>query len=216
MLGYQTRFHPCYKFVAQTLSEEKYGDVVHANFEWGTYLPGHHPYEDYRRGYAARKSLGGGVVLGLSHEIDMIYSLWGQPEQLSAVGGKLSSLEMDAEDTVSALMGFKRNASIFPVTLFLSYAQVKEVRRFRIQLEDALILCDLSSNRVSLFDSAGEIITQRDFPDFERNALFVEEVREFVDAVRNRRQSSIPLCDGIESLKLAIRIKEEIDGHHIK
>lgn len=210
--GYQTRFHPCYKFVAQILSEKEYGDVVSASFEWGTYLPNHHPYEDYRRGYAAKRSMGGGVVLGLSHEIDMICSFWGQPEELFAVGGKLSSLEMDAEDTVSVLMGFKRDTIIFPVTLFLSYAQAKEVRKFRIQLEDALMVSDLSNNRVRLFGNKGEIITQKDFPDLKRNDLFMEEMREFISAVKNKRQSSISLYDGIETLKLAMRIKEAIDG----
>ena len=211
-VGYQIRFHPCYKFVVQTLSEKKYGDVVSASFEWGTYLPTHHPYEDYRRGYAAKRSMGGGAVLGLSHEIDMICSFWGQPNKLFAVGGKLSSLDMDVEDTVSVLMGFRRDAIIFPVTLFLSYAQVKEVRNFRIQLEDALILTDLSNNRVRLFNDKGEIITQKDFPDLKRNDLFMEEMSEFITKVKNKRQPFISLYDGIETLKLAMRIKEEIDG----
>ena len=211
-VGYQTRFHPCYKFIVQILSEKKYGNVVSASFEWGTYLPNHHPYEDYRKGYAAKKNMGGGVVLGLSHEIDTICSIWGQPEELFAVGGKLSSLEMDAEDTVSVLMGFKRGPIIFPVTLFLSYAQAKEVRKFKIQLEDALILSDLTNNRVRLFGNKGEIITQKDFPDLKRNDLFRKEMREFISAVKNRRQSLISLNDGIETLKLAMKIKEAIDG----
>ncbi len=212
MVGYQTRFHPCYKFIAKTVSEKKYGDVISANFEWGTYLPSHHPYEDYRKGYAAKKSLGGGVILGLSHEIDMICSIWGQPDELFAVGGNLSSLEMDAEDTASILMGFRRGDRVFPVTLFLSYAQTKEVRKCRIQLEDALLLSDFSKNKVCLFNKAGRVITQEEFSDLKRNDLFVEEMEDFIDAVKSRRQSSIPLSDGIETLKMAMRIKKEIDG----
>ena len=206
-VGYQTRYHPCYKFVAQILSEKKYSNVVSASFEWGTYLPNHHPYEDYRKGYAANKSMGGGVVLGLSHEIDMICDFWGQPNKLFAVGGKLSSLEMDVEDTVSVLMGFNHDGIVFPVTLFLSYAQAKEVRKFRIQLKDALILCDLLNNSVSLFDNKGEIVIQKDFFDCKRNDLFMEEMREFISAIKNKRQSLITLYDGIATLKLVTRIK---------
>ena len=211
-VGYQMRFHPCYKFVSKILSEKKYGDVISASFEWGTYLPNHHPYEDYRRGYAANKKLGGGAVLGLSHEIDIICSFWGQPEKLYAVGGKLSYLDMDVEDTVSILMGFKRGSLIFPVTLFLSYAQTKEIRKFRIQLEDALVLCDLLNNRVTLFENSNEIIIQKDFSNLKRNDLFMEEMSEFINAVRKKQQSSISLYDGIEALKLAMRIKGEING----
>ena len=211
-VGYQTRFHPCYKFVFQILSEKKYGDVISAGFEWGTYLPSHHPYEDYRQGYAARKSMGGGVVLGLSHEIDMICSFWGQPEVLFAIGGNRGSLAMDAEDTVSVLMGFRQNNRIIPVTLFLSYAQRREAREFRIQLEDALILCNLSSNRVSIIDNTGEVVTERNFVNFKRDDLFMEEMRDFLTGVKNKTKTSVSLHDGVEALKLSIRIKEKIDG----
>lgn len=210
MIGYQTRFHPCYKLVDAILSEKEYGNVVSANFEWGTYLPSHHPYEDYRRSYVASKSLGGGVTLGLIHEIDLICNLWGQPEKLFAVGGKLSALDMDVEDTVSVLMSFKCAKRVFPVTLFLSFAQTKETRKFRIQLDKATILCDLVENTVSFFDEAGGLITRKAYPELERNDLFLDEMKEFVSAVKERRQPLTCLDDGIESLKLAMRIKEKI------
>ncbi len=210
MVGYQTRFHPCYKLVRAPLSQKKYGNVISANFEWGTYLPSHHPYEDYHKSYAAVKSLGGGVVLGLIHEIDLIHSLWGQPENLFAIGGKFSTLEIDVEDTISVLMSFKRNERIFPVTLFLSYAQTKEIRKFRIQLDKATIFCDLLKNTVSFFNEAGRLITKETYPELDRNSLFLDEMKEFISAVKEGRKPLICLDDGIESLKLAMKIKEKI------
>jgi len=44
----------------------------------------------------------------------------------------------------------------------------------------------------------------------------MEEMSEFINAVSNKQQSSISLYDGIETLKLAMRIKEEINGRSIK
>lgn len=210
MVGYQTRFHPCYKLVYNILSERKYGNVISASFEWGTYLPSHHPYEDYRKGYATVKSLGGGVILGLIHEIDIICSFWGQPETLSAIGGKLGSLEMDVEDTVSALLSFKQEERIFPVTLFLSYAQTKEVRRFRIQLDEATIFCDLLENSMDVFDKKGKPVTKLRYSELERNDLFMEEMKDIISAVKGRKQPQVSLSDGVESLKLAIKIKEKM------
>ncbi|MCK5617370.1 Gfo/Idh/MocA family oxidoreductase [Candidatus Pacearchaeota archaeon] len=212
MVGYQTRFHPCYKLVKTFLADGKYGSVVSAGFEWGTYLPSHHPYEDYRKGYAAIKDLGGGVILGMIHEIDMICSFWKQPESLVAVGGKLSTLEIDVEDTVSVLMNYKQGRQNFPVSLFLSYAQTKESRKFRIQLEKATVFCDLLENTVSLFDETGMAIIDESYTGLQRNTVFLDEMKEFVASVRERRQPSAPLEDGIESLKLAMRIKDEIIG----
>jgi predicted dehydrogenase len=212
MVGYQTRFHPCYKLVKAILTDGEYGSVVSAGFEWGTYLPSHHPYEDYRKGYAATKDLGGGAILGLSHEIDMICSFWKQPESLIAIGGKLSTLEMDVEDTVSVLMNFKQDRQNFPVSLFLSYAQTKESRKFRIQLDKATVFCDLQKNTVRLFDETGTVIVDESHTELQRNRLFLDEMEEFVTSVRQRCQPSVSLDDGIESLKLAMRIKDEIIG----
>jgi len=210
MVGYQMRFHPCYKFILKILSEKEYGDVVSAGFEWGTYLPRHHPYEDYRQGYAAQKNLGGGAILGMIHELDIIHSFWGQPEQVYAIGGKLSPLEMNVEDTVSVLMSFKRSKRVFPVTLFLSYAQTKEVRKWRVQLEDATVFCDLQDNSATIFDQGGKIIAEESYSELKRNRLFLNEMNEFLQAVEQKRQPVVSLQDGIESLKLALKIKERI------
>lgn len=210
MIGYQTRFHPCYKLVKNILSENKCGGVVSAGFEWGTYLPQHHPYEDYRKGYAATKELGGGVVLGLIHEIDIICSFWGQPERLFAIGGKFSPLEIDVEDTASVLMEYKSKECVFPVSLFLSYAQTKEIRKFRIQLDKATVICDLLENTVSVFGDRQKLNMQESYSELERNDLFLEEMDEFISAVRQNRKPLVGIDDGIESLNLALKIKGEI------
>ena len=67
------------------------------------YLPGWHPYEDYRQSYAARRELGGGVVSTQIHELDYVHWLFGLPGRVFAVGGTLGSLDVDVEDTASAL-----------------------------------------------------------------------------------------------------------------
>lgn len=210
MIGYQARFHPCYKVVKKILLEQEYGNIISANFEWGTYLPNHHPYEDYRNSYAAVRNLGGGVVLGLIHEVDIILSLWGQPKKLFAIGGKLSGLEMNTEDTVSVLMGFEQKTKMFPVMLFLSYAQTKEVRKFRIQLDRGTIFCDLLENSIKIFDENGKITMQRCFFNLKKNDLFLDEIKEFLSALREKRQPMITLKDGIESLRLALKVRKKI------
>lgn len=210
MVGYQTRFHPCYGSVKRILAEKQFGEMISSHFEWGTYLPRHHPYEDYRKGYAAVKDLGGGVILGLSHELDMICSFWGQPARLFALGGKLSPLEMDAEDTVSVLMGFGESGNI-PVTLIMSYAQTKEFRRFKIQLTHGTIFCDLIENDVRLYGDDGSLIQHDSYPNLDRNELFLNEMREFISSINENRKPIVSIDDGIETLRLATRVIEAIN-----
>lgn len=212
MVGLQTRFHPCYKSVKEILNNKEYGDIVSANFEWGTYLPNHHLYEDYRNSYASKKDLGGGVVLGLIHEIDLINSFWGSPETVYAIKSKNSSLGIETEDTVSVLMGFKEKSKVFPVGLFLSYSHIKEIRQFRIQLSKSTLFCDLLHNTVILYDKNNNMVINENYSFFSRNELFLSEIKELLGAIKQNRQPCVNFNDGLESLKIALKIKDIING----
>lgn len=79
VVGCQLRFHPLLRRVHAVLREGALGGVTAARIACGEYLPGWHPYEDYRTTYAARRDLGGGVILTLIHELDYAYWLFGAP-----------------------------------------------------------------------------------------------------------------------------------------
>ena len=78
LVGFQFRFHPGLRQVRAWLAEGAIGPVVSAHLEWGEYLPDWHPGEDYRRGYSARRDLGGGVILTLCHPFDTLRWLLGE------------------------------------------------------------------------------------------------------------------------------------------
>jgi len=58
-VGYQMRFHPGLRRVKEYLDEGTVGNIASAYLHFGEYLPGMHPYEDYRDGHAARSEQGG-------------------------------------------------------------------------------------------------------------------------------------------------------------
>lgn len=209
-IGYQTRFHP---FIEKTrkLIEANKKNLVSASFEWNTYLPSHHKYEDYSQGYAARKDLGGGVVLNLIHEIDLIQHFFGKPEKIIAVGGKLSNLKMTAEDTVIAILVYKINNKQFPVHLKLSYAQVKEYREFKVQFSNSLIRVDLIENTFEHYNENGELAEKKE-EKMERNKLFKDELSYFLDCVKNEKKAFPDVPEGIKSLEIALDIKSQIDS----
>ena len=90
-VGCQLRFHPALELFKKHLDEESVGPVLAVRAEVGEYLPGWHPYEDYRQSYAARQSMGGGVIFTLIHEIDYLAWLFGVPRRVFAIGGHLSA-----------------------------------------------------------------------------------------------------------------------------
>ena len=87
-MGCQLRFHACIKKIRQLLAQKKIGKIISVQAENGSYLPDWHPYEDYRKGYAAKKNLGGGVVLTQIHDIDYLYWFFGNPKSIFSITGK--------------------------------------------------------------------------------------------------------------------------------
>ena len=123
MVGYQLRFHPCLRKLAEIVQSGILGNLLAVRATIGEYLPNWHLYEDYRKMYAARADLGGGVVLSQIHEFDYLYSLFGLPRRIFAVGGHWSELEIDVEDTASILMECSVNGRTLPIHLHQDYLQ---------------------------------------------------------------------------------------------
>ncbi len=83
-VGYQLRFHPCFQALQEIVRGGLLGQLLAVRAQVGEYLPAWHPYEDYRRMYASRAELGGGVILSQIHEFDYLYALFGEPGAFSA------------------------------------------------------------------------------------------------------------------------------------
>ncbi len=210
-VAYQTRFNPCFTIVKDIIDKRKFGNTKSAYFKWGTFLPNHHPYEDFRNSYAARKDLGGGVVLGLSHEIDMIRSFYGFPNDISILDCNQNQLDLDVEDTVSVEMDYSFFDLSFKLNLFLTYAQKNEERFFEIEFEKAFLRCNLIKNEIKIThkdDSKPEIIS---FSKLSRNELFLDELKEFLSSVRKREKKIKPFTDGLDTLKLCLKIINKIN-----
>ena len=104
MVGYQLRYHPAFAHIHKLITNASIGKIISADLHFGEYLPGMHSYEDYRDSHASRSEQGGGVILCLSHMVDIAYWLFGLPTSVYAKGGHLSSLEIDVEDTADIIL----------------------------------------------------------------------------------------------------------------
>lgn len=104
------RFHPAVAVLKDLLAEGRAGGAVECYAHFGTYMPGWHPWEDYRSTYAARSDMGGGVLLTSIHEIDLMHHLFGEGQVVGARVGTLVLSEIDVEDSAHVLMTLERCA----------------------------------------------------------------------------------------------------------
>lgn len=92
-IGYNLRFHPAVGALREALREDR---VLSAQVRYGQYLPDWRPGRDYRQTVTA--GVGGGVLLELSHELDLVNWLLGPSIVLFGKALRTGNLDMERED----------------------------------------------------------------------------------------------------------------------
>ena len=207
LVAFQFRFHPSLIKAKELISNGEIGRIISAHVHFGEYLPAWHPWEDYRISYAARAELGGGVVATQCHSLD--YLPWLVGEKVESVLGftaKLSDLEMDVEDTAKISLRF---ASGVLGSLHLDFNQQPPEHHFTIVGTNGTIKWNLADGAVRVYR-----IDKKEwdiFPlptDWERNVMFLEQTKHFVDVVNGKSLPSCTLEDGIQVMKLISAVHE--------
>lgn len=207
-VGFQFRFHPALRQIKQWLVAGAIGRAVSIKAHWGEYLPGWHPWEDYRNSYSARVQLGGGVITTLCHPFDYCRWLLGEVQSVLALAGRLSGLEIEVEDVAQIILRFESGAL---GSVYLDY--VERPPRHDLQIigqhgkitwnyaNSVATLCHADSRLSSTFAPAN---------GFERNFMFLEEMRDFIYCLNTGAQPQCHLRDGIRALEIALAVKQSV------
>lgn len=207
MVGYQFRFHPALQKIKQLIDDGVLGKIIFGRVEAGQYLPDWHPGEDYSQGYAARRDLGGGVILTLIHELDYLSWILGKPESVSAISGHFSGLEIDVEDLAEITVKYKNNII---GQCHLDYLQKSPSRWLKIVGEKGEIFWDYFKNKVELFDGAWRTVYHD--ADFDRNDMFLAEMKHFLACLKGEARPAVSVEEDLQTLKLALGAKESSDN----
>lgn len=217
LVGFQFRYHPTLNKARELIRAGALGKVLTVHANWGEYLPQWHPWEDYRRSYAARAGLGGGVLRTLSHPLDYLRYLIGEVKSLWSFNGHISPLELDVEDVAEIGLRFS-NGAIGGV--HLNYFQRPPRHTLEIVGTQGTLCWDnadgilhfrqLPTSFGSFSDNPPAPVTQTFSPPegFERNQLFVAQTRHFIETVRAESEPVCTLEDGIMALRLALAATE--------
>jgi predicted dehydrogenase len=201
-VGYQFRFHPGLRQLERLVEEDAIGRPVSVRAHWGEFLPGWHPWEDYRQGYSARQDLGGGVILTLCHPLDYLRWLLGEVTSLWAFTGQLSGLELSVEDTAEIGLRFASGAL---GSLHLDYCQRPPSHRLELIGMQGTLRWDNADGAVLLYRAGQDRwVNFPAPPGFERNTLFLDQMRHFLALARGEADPLCTLDDGIQSLRLAL------------
>jgi predicted dehydrogenase len=205
VVGFQYRFHDGLRQIRSWIDEGVLGRPISAGVEWGEFLPDWHPHEDYRRGYSARRDLGGGAVLTLCHPFDTLRFLLGEVSAVSAEVARVSGLELDVEDLAHVTLRFSSGAV---GSVALDYVQRPRRHVLRIVGTEGVACWDEADGAARLARPGRQELVRPPRPGFARNTMFVDELRHFLDCTDGRAEPVSGLQDGVRSLAIALAALE--------
>ncbi len=206
LIGYHFRFNSGLRAIKELLQEGAVGRPLIASVYWGEHLQDWHPWEDYRTSYSARSDLGGGVVLTLSHPFDYLRWLLGEISEVQAMTSNSGSLGIDVEDTASIVMGLEQG--------LIAYVQLDYLRRppahsLEIIGTEGTIRWNGLSGHARWYDPKDDRWNEQPPPaEFERNTMFMDEMRHFLAVVAGEEEPACGLTDGIRALEIVEAVHE--------
>ncbi|MBK8249821.1 MAG: Gfo/Idh/MocA family oxidoreductase [Gemmatimonadetes bacterium] len=201
LVGYHFRHHPSLQVMRDWIRQGAIGTPVHAQVTWGEYLPGWHPGEDHLTGYSARRALGGGAVLTLSHPIDYLRWLLGEVTEVSAMVSQSTPYTLDVEDVAHLTLRF---ASGVLAAVTLDYAQRPAEHTLRIVGLDGTLTWDARTGVARRTGPDGEVLEAGVAPGFQRNDLFRAELRHFAECVAGEATPACTMDDGLAAVRICV------------
>ncbi len=190
-VGFNLRYHPIIKFIKKFLTSNRpiFIDIISSS-----YLPNWRKEKNYKKTVSAQKKLGGGVILELSHEIDILSWFYKEIKFTHVLNKKISKLKINCDDILLA-SGKINQSSYFNLRLNF-FSHISE-RKIKIDGDKFTIMCDLLKNKV-IFKNKNKKITK--LFNFNIKQSYIEQYKDLFNSKKN-------IC----KLKEAIKVQKLIE-----
>lgn len=204
-IAYNLRFMPAALQVKKLLENGAIGNISTAFAEVGQYLPDWRPDSNYRMGVSARKALGGGALLELSHELDYLTWFFGPFDRVLGLTRSTGTLDVDVEDSVDAMLE-KQDGMV--VHVHLDFLQRQACRQFKAVGELGTLLWDLIANDIVILRSQGQVEQIYRDPSYNRNQMYLDQTNAFIRFVQGKGRFESSLESGMQVMQLIEAIRE--------
>lgn len=181
-IGFMLRYHPLVKKMKAIMESGTLGKVYSARFEFGSYLPYWHPWEDHKISYASRRDLGGGVINTITHELDLIQYFFGSPNAVTCVARNFGKLGIEVEEIADAIFNYDDKA----ITLHLDYLQKDYNRSVKILCDNGAISWNWHDQKIVIVKHGEGVIEEKLAGDFDVNQLYMDELKDFINSISTK------------------------------
>tara|TARA_Y100001978_G_scaffold192764_1_gene198194 strand:- start:518 stop:1501 length:984 start_codon:yes stop_codon:yes gene_type:complete len=203
LLGYIYRHDPCANLIKNRLNKNTLGKIVEADFYCGSWLPNWRQDIDYLNSVSANKELGGGVLLELSHEIDIANWFLG-PIKINFANLKSSGLlPIDVEDRAYLMA---ENDKGVQISIRLNFCSEPSKRKIEIRGEKGQIFWDLIHGKLEISNENNDIYQSN--LNIDRDSLFLIQIKHFFDCIFGKYKPKCSISEGIYILELIREAKK--------
>ncbi|WP_139471006.1 Gfo/Idh/MocA family oxidoreductase [Campylobacter armoricus] len=193
-IAYLLRFNPLVQDLKSIVQNDQ--DIYFAKFVCSSYLPNWRNC-DYRQNYSAKKELGGGVLLDLSHEIDLTFYFFNHLKLLYSQNLKISELKINSDDF--AFLALKAKKKLIHIRLDYFSKFIK--REIVFCSKEKSYKADLILNQLFIFDKNG-LTEEKKYKNDTINTL-----KNMHKAILKKDENLCTLNEAFKVLKLCDKVK---------
>ena len=168
-----------------------------------SFLPNWRKNINYMKSSTAKRSTGGGVLLELSHELDLAMNIFGNLNPLFVLNTKKSDLKINTDDILiitGFIKSFNKNI-IFNLTSNIFSKNLK--REIRINGKDFSIIGDLINNTISYKIRNKEYKFK--YSNLQKNQTYTEQHKAILN---NNNDIICKYNEGIKVMNLISKIQK--------
>lgn len=194
-VGYNLRFHPVIIYLRKFLQKKK---ILSINITSHSFLP-YWRKKNYKDSVTAKKKLGGGVLLELSHELDFLKWLFKKIKILQVYNKQISELKINTDDILN-VSGKANNKSFF--NLNINFFSRINCRSIKVDGNNFSIEGDLINNTIKIAIDDKEDL--KIFKNFDIKNTFRSLHLELIS---QKLVHSCSIFEGLEIMKLIDKIR---------
>lgn len=202
-VGYNLKFLPSLIYLRGLLDEKVIGELVSIRSVVGQNLADWRTGRNYQTTASARKEKGGGVLNELSHEIDYLTWLLGQPSSVFCISQQTGFLEINCEDLAHLILIYSEpKRRYLLVSLDMDMIRKDPNRSCTFIGEQGTLFWDVNQGKISSYNSlklSWEVV----FESSEKmEDTYVSEWKWFSTAVVLGESSLASFDSAVETMRI--------------
>ncbi|MGL5046236.1 MAG: Gfo/Idh/MocA family protein [Shewanella sp.] len=207
MIGYCLRYLSSAIFIKQLILNNYIGKIYNCSATVGQYLPDWRPNKHYSESVSAQKSLGGGALLELSHELDYLLWLLGPLTLKYAQLRTTNELALEVEEIADLVLTSQQGTVCY---IHMDFIQKQAQRECTFIGSTGRLRWDLLTNTIHHYHSDGTQVLYSQ-PEWNKNQMYLNMVTDFISHIKNKHDSNSSLVDAYQTVCLIAKIKDQAD-----